>query len=84
MAIAHDGPRLRLLLPLTALGQSVTRTRTMRVGATVAAVLVASLVASVGADQIAKEEGVLVLKTENFKKAIEDNEFILVEFCEYI
>lgn len=85
MAIAHDGPRLRLLLPLTALGQSVTRTRTMRVGATVAAaVLVASLVASVVADQaIDKDEGVLVLKTGNFKKAIEDNEFILVEFCEY-
>ncbi|ROT83966.1 protein disulfide-isomerase isoform X2 [Penaeus vannamei] len=82
MAIAHDGPRLRLLLPLTALGQSVTRTRTMRVGATVAAaVLVASLVASVVADQaIDKDEGVLVLKTGNFKKAIEDNEFILVEF----
>lgn len=57
----------------------------MRVGATVAAaVLVASLVASVVADQaIDKDEGVLVLKTGNFKKAIEDNEFILVEFCEY-
>jgi len=32
------------------------------------------------ADEIKTDEGVLVLTTSNFKQAVEDNEFILVEF----
>ena len=35
------------------------------------------------AEEIAEEEGVLVLKTSNFEQAIKDNQYILVEFCEY-
>lgn len=54
----------------------------MRVGATIS-VLLAALAATVVADDITKDEGVYVLTTANFKKALEDNEFMLVEFCEY-
>ena len=35
------------------------------------------------AEEIAEEEGVLVLKTSNFDQALKDNQYILVEFCEY-
>ncbi len=35
---------------------------------------------SSASEDITKEEGVLVLTTKNFDKAIEDNEFVLVEF----
>ena len=35
------------------------------------------------AEEIAEEEGVLVLKTSNFDQALKDNKYILVEFCEY-
>lgn len=34
--------------------------------------------------EIKTEDGVLVLNDDNFKSAIADNEFILVEFCKYI
>ena len=32
------------------------------------------------AEDITKEEGVLVLTSKNFESAIKDNEFVLVEF----
>lgn len=35
-------------------------------------------------EEIKVEDGVLVLTQNNFKQAITDNEFILVEFCKYI
>ena len=35
------------------------------------------------AEEIAEEEGVLVLQTSNFDQALKDNQYILVEFCEY-
>ena len=34
-------------------------------------------------ESITVEDNVLVLTTKNFDKAIEDNQHILVEFCEY-
>ena len=34
-------------------------------------------------DEIEVEEDVLVLNENNFEKAINDNEYILVEFCKY-
>ncbi|XP_042204446.1 protein disulfide-isomerase-like isoform X1 [Homarus americanus] len=52
----------------------------MRVGVTFA-VLLATLALAVSADEeITDDEGVLVLTKGNFKKATEDNEFVLVEF----
>lgn len=33
------------------------------------------------AEEIKTEEGVLVLTVKNFKEAIADNEYVLVEFC---
>lgn len=41
----------------------------------------AVLLAAAVSAEIAVEEGVLVLTTDNFESAISDNEFVLVEFC---
>lgn len=41
------------------------------------------LFAAVALAEIQEEDGVLVLTTENFKSAIADNQFILVEFCKF-
>lgn len=50
----------------------------------VRAALVLLLLALSRADEeIKKEDGVLVLTKGNFKSAIADNEFILVEFCKF-
>ena len=35
------------------------------------------------ADEIKIEDGVLILTKDNFKGAVADNEFVLVEFCKY-
>lgn len=45
-------------------------------------ILLLGLVAYSTAD-IVEEDGVLVLTKENFDGAVTDNEFVLVEFCEY-
>lgn len=42
-----------------------------------------SLASFISCEDIASDEGVLVLKKTNFEKAITDNEFVLVEFCKY-
>ena len=39
--------------------------------------------AVVKCDEIETEDGVLVLTQNNFQSAIEDNAFVLVEFCEF-
>lgn len=38
---------------------------------------------AVAVAEITEDENVLVLKEDNFKTAITDNEFVLVEFCKY-
>ena len=42
--------------------------------------IIMGMVALTIADEITKEEGVLVLTEKNFESAITDNEFVLVEF----
>lgn len=36
---------------------------------------------AVQAAEVEVEEGVLVVTNENFKQVVEENEFVLVEFC---
>ena len=43
--------------------------------------LIGALVVACVFSQIPEEEDVLVLSTENFGQAVEDNKFVLVEFC---
>lgn len=49
----------------------------------VAVITTALFVVHSAAEDIKTDEGVLVLTKDNFKSAITDNDFILVEFCEY-
>ena len=45
--------------------------------------LLAVLSVVVATEEITKDEGVLVLKKTNFNQALEENEFVLVEFCKF-
>jgi len=62
------------------MGQLMTRLMTMRVGVTIVAACLAALATLTLTQEITKDEGVLVLTVANFAKALEDNEFVLVEF----
>jgi len=62
------------------MGQLMTRLGIMRVGVTIIAVCLAALATETLTQEITKDEGVLVLTVANFAKAVEDNEFVLVEF----
>jgi len=35
------------------------------------------------AEEVTEEEGVIVLTESNFDKVVDDNQYILVEFCKY-
>lgn len=54
----------------------------MRVGVSVVALLATLALTVTAEEEITLDEGVLVLTKDNFKKATEENEFVLVEFCE--
>jgi len=62
------------------MGQLKTRLGIMRVGVTTVAACLAALATLTTSQEITKDEGVLVLTQANFAKALEDNEFVLVEF----
>ncbi|XP_071442278.1 protein disulfide-isomerase isoform X2 [Hetaerina americana] len=65
--------------PLLGISRGLKHTVKMQV--VLAVFLIIGLSASVWSEEeIKKDEGVLVLQKSNFKKAIADNEFILVEF----
>lgn len=46
--------------------------------------LLVATVSIICADEIKTEDGVLVLTKDNFKTAIGDNQYVLVEFCKYM
>lgn len=57
----------------------------MRVLKSLSLVLLVAGLALVASDaEVKEEDGVLVLTKDNFQSVVEGNEFVLVEFCEYI
>lgn len=51
---------------------------------TVCFLAIAQVAVKGDAPEIKIEDGVLVLNDDNFKSAVADNEYILVEFCKYL
>lgn len=47
----------------------------------VSIIILLSCLTAAFAEDVKEEEGVAVLTTKNFNSFIDDNEFVLVEFC---